>query len=703
MKITVTSGHWATIDSRDGMFGSPLTIESSTNTSRRVSWGGDGFQLRAIMNWTSSTQVVSAFSIQYFNDNTNKWQTYMSATSVNLSYGDVVAASPAKLLGRNDFIDFRAGGSSNNVRGSEGWGGAGSDTLYGSIYSDRLYGDAGTDRLYGGAGNDILNGGAGSDILNGGAGADTLLGGAGNDTYYVDNTSDRVYETTTTSSTTNAGGTDRVFSSVSFNLSANKGVSFVENLTLKGASAIDGTGNALKNVIVGNGAANKLDGRGGNDTLKGGGGNDTLVGGAGNDTLEGGAGNDTYIYQLFSDGSDFITDTSGSDRLVIAVGGAGAGLGEGAPDAWAPGDIQLVGSNLVITTSDRRTITIAGNSVEALRVTNGTYSMNATLRRTGTVGDDWIYGTASGETLSGGAGGDWIYGGKGNDTLLGGAGNDYLIGGAGNDRLDGGTHDSYDEVLYMASPSAVTVNLGTGIASDGWGGTDTLINITDVVGSAFGDRLTGSRGDDWFQGFKGNDTINGGAGFDAVAYFDALQGVTVNLATGRANDGWGGTDVLTSVEAVEGSLFADVITGNAYANRLSGYDGKDTISGGGGSDTLSGGLGQDRLTGGTGADRFVFEAPAEGGDTITDFSASQGDRMEFGRSAFGGLPTGGLASARFQSVASGGATLSGTRFVYNTGEKALYFDADGSGAAAAVRVATFSNGAVLRNTDIFVV
>jgi len=166
------------------------------------------------------------------------------------------------------------------------------DDLTGGKLSDLLVGRDGRDVLKGAGGNDRLYGGPGNDQLNGGLGADLMDGGSGNDIYFVDSAGDKVYETTATTNKTNAGGVDKINSAVTFNLSAYTGVSFVENLTLTGTTAINGIGNALANTLMGNNAANVLRGANGNDVLVGSGGADSLYGDANNDLLRGGAGND---------------------------------------------------------------------------------------------------------------------------------------------------------------------------------------------------------------------------------------------------------------------------------------------------------------------------------------------------------------------------------------------------------------------------
>ncbi|MCQ8118298.1 hypothetical protein NP589_12750 [Methylomonas sp. WSC-7] len=120
--------------------------------------------------------------------------------------------------------------------------------------------------------DNTLLGNAADNRLDGGLGIDRLAGGLGNDTYVVDNGSDVIVENANS-------GIDTVESSVSWTLGAE-----LENLTLTGSTAINGTGNALNNELKGNSAVNSLSGAAGNDTLDGGAGADTLTGGTGNDT-----------------------------------------------------------------------------------------------------------------------------------------------------------------------------------------------------------------------------------------------------------------------------------------------------------------------------------------------------------------------------------------------------------------------------------
>ncbi|ELS47238.1 hemolysin-type calcium-binding repeat family protein [Microcystis aeruginosa FACHB-905 = DIANCHI905] len=106
----------------------------------------------------------------------------------------------------------------------------------------------------------------------------------GSDTYFVNSTGDIVVELSDE-------GTDRVNSLISYDLGDN-----LEILTLQGSASIDGSGNALDNVINGNSGSNMLKGGAGADILRGNNGNDVLIGGAGSDRLEGGAGTDRFEF-----------------------------------------------------------------------------------------------------------------------------------------------------------------------------------------------------------------------------------------------------------------------------------------------------------------------------------------------------------------------------------------------------------------------
>ena len=106
-----------------------------------------------------------------------------------------------------------------------------------------ITGNTAANHLSGDAGNDSLNGGAGNDTLIGGVGIDTLTGGDGSDIYSIETVGDLEVEINAVAAT---GGTDTVLSSLAaYTLTAN-----VENLTLTGVAAINGTGNTDTPILL---------------------------------------------------------------------------------------------------------------------------------------------------------------------------------------------------------------------------------------------------------------------------------------------------------------------------------------------------------------------------------------------------------------------------------------------------------------------
>ncbi len=318
----------------------------------------------------------------------------------------------------------------------------------------------------------------------------------------------------------------------------------------------------------------------------------TIVGTAGNDVINGTAGNDVIVAGA---GNDTINGGGGNDMIC--------------------GD--------------------AGND----RILGGT-------------GDDQVWGGSGADVISGGDGndllignpgfgsnddsGDAIYGEAGNDTLDGWFGNDTLSGGPGNDSIGG--FAGIDTATFASSPAAVTANLTTNTAVGE--GSDTFVDVENLVGSAFNDvftgnalanvlvgnngndRLDGLAGNDVLQGLAGNDVLRGRAGNDVFdggagidwAVFDASPApVQVNLTTGTATGE--GADTLVADENVHGSNFNDVIRGNAGPNTLLGSNGNDYVNGLAGNDIVQGDAGIDRVYGDVGND---LARGGVGNDTIVD-------------------------------------------------------------------------------------
>ena len=264
---------------------------------------------------------------------------------------------------------------------------------------------------------------------------------------------------------------------------------------------------------------------------------------------------------------------------------------------------------------------------------------------TGNVADNVLDGRAGADTLLGGAGNDTLIGGPGADTLDGGAGMDtasypgsggavtvnltagtsegghaegdviaeiehltgsahadtltgdggdnVLEGMAGGDTLDGA--GGLDTAAYTASAAAVTVNLADGTGAGGHAAGDSFMAIENLLGSRYGDvlsgdagvnRLGGGPGDDRLEGGPGADRLYGGHGQDTAVYVGSAA-VTVNLATGVATGGDAEGDTLVAIEHLIGSAHADTLSGDGGDNVLEGMAGADTLDGGSGNDTAS--------------------------------------------------------------------------------------------------------------------
>ena len=469
----------------------------------------------------------------------------------------------------------------------------------GNQLANRIEGNAGDNLLTGLEGNDALTGGLGNDTLDGGLGNDAMVGGAGDDRYLIDSTQDVVTEAA-------GGGFDTVVSTITLTLGAE-----LEALVLAGAANLNGTGNALDNVIEGNAGNNQLAGLAGADTLIGGDGNDLLDGGAGADSLVGGAGNDRYTVDDVGD-------------VVVEQAGGGADTVSASIDYVIGGEIE----RLVLTGS-------AGIS--------GTGAADAN-RIDGNAGDNLLSGLAGNDTLSGGAGADTLDGGTGADSLVGGAGDDvFILDVAGDVVVEsaGGGTDTVRSAFNLTLGGNIEALVLTGAATSGTG--NALANL--LVANDLGNALSGGGGMDTLQGGLGADALNGGTGADSMAggggddsyVVDDAGDVVVELPGGGADTVFASIDYVIGAEIERlvltgsaglsgtGNAGAEAIDGNGGANLLAGLAGNDTLSGGAGNDTLDGGAGADSLAGGTGNDLYLVD---DAGDVVTEAAAGGADTVQ---------------------------------------------------------------------------
>ncbi|CAN5286541.1 calcium-binding protein [soil metagenome] len=512
-----------------------------------------------------------------------------------------------------------------NITGPQNTGGGGFDTLvsieniWGTNFDDTLIGDGADnwfvgggnqDTLIGADGNDYLDGGAGGDILDGGAGDDYLDGGAGTDTAsYIDATSGVTVDLRITAAQDTVGaGIDTLV--------------LIENVT----------GSNFNDVLIGSGDPNAMQSF---NTLLGMDGDDLLDGGGMNDIIDGGAGVDTVT--LARAGSAVTVDLSLTTRQN--TGGYG-----------------------------KETISNVENVI-------------------GSKFNDVIKGSAADNIITGGGGADRLTGGAGADTFVFNALSDSTVAArdtitdfnhaqgdkidlSGIDAVSGGGHDDFvmtNAFHHTAGELAVTktatgwlvqgdVN-GDGIADFGLDlACTTALTASDFIGVVGGSAaapvtpppvvvapnppvvtpplvtppvvtapkppapVAGGIVVDASSAAK--NVYVGSAGVDTLDYSHAAAAVAVNLGTTAIQNTFGaGKDTISGFENVIGTCGKDTLTGDAHDN------------------VLTGGAGADKLTGGLGADTFVFHAGDSGvyskglvmagsADTITDFSAAQGDKID---------------------------------------------------------------------------
>jgi len=252
----------------------------------------------------------------------------------------------------------------------------------------------------------------------------------------------------------------------------------------------------------------------------------------------------------------------------------------------------------------------------------------------GTDGDDVLTGTSDDDAIFGFAGDDSLFGGEEDDYLDGGPGDDYL-----NGYIQGQTPPSNfwgeqepDIASYYSSGGAVLVNLAQGRAF-GAAGHDTLVNITEAIGSAYDDTLVGKTDQfNFFEGGQGDDCIvgggstGGGSADNGAGYMFASGAVRVDLEAGRAY-GADGNDTLVDITSVEGSDYDDTLLGNNDP------DGYDYFEPGEGDDYVDGRAGINRVDYDDAENAMYVDlqsgvATGEGDDTLVNISRIKGSEHD---------------------------------------------------------------------------
>jgi Ca2+-binding RTX toxin-like protein len=452
-------------------------------------------------------------------------------------------------------------------------------------------------------------------------------------------------------------------------------------------------------IVIGTATANRIETRAGNDSIDGGAGADIMKGGQGDDSYVVDNAGDSVV-ELASEGTDTVKSaisyTLGDnvENLVLtgalAINGVGNALnnsitGNGAANTLNGGtgaDILAggLGDDIYIVDNAGDVVTEAANAgVDTVR-TNISYTLGNNVENLVLLGSGAIngIGNALGNSITGNGAANTLNGGTGADTLAGGLGDDiYIV-------------DNVGDVVTEAANAGVDM-VRTNISYTLGANVESLVLLgsgaINGIGNALNNSITGNGAANTLNGGTGADTLEGGLGDDT--YIVDNSGDIVNEAANAGAD-----TVRTNIAYMLGANVENLVllgngaiggTGNGQANSITGNGAANM------------------LTGGAGADKFIFETALGGGnvDKIADFSVVD-DTIVLENAIFAALTTtGALAAGAFVTGAAAGDA--NDRIIYNAGTGALLYDADGTGAGAAVQFATLSAGLALTSADFLIV
>jgi Ca2+-binding RTX toxin-like protein len=651
----------------------------------------------------------------------------------------------------DDVIDTGAG--NNYVDGGDGI-----DNIYGGAGDDVLLGGAGDDVIYGLDGNDVLSGGDGADLIDGGdsdAGDETVVGnlflatsddvlqGAdGNDTFRVSSEVTNTFIIGGTSESDNAGNEAR-YTEIEQNEETGELTAYdnvtgtivaVDSRVIAEQSETD----VRLNVVTRPGSTAL-------STFA-----TTVAGYNAVDTIEFTKSGDFSESLSFSEierielasgvsitlSAEQITNNGESlDRGFINPGvhfyGVAGGPAETVNVVLEYADVDYTPANTVAGAATT-TYSKADFQLDDFSTADIFHNVNAVYDATAGVAGSYtrVDGANNSETVQGSAGvdnatmrlGDDVYHGNGgNDLIIGHGGADQLYGDAGNDIFGIGGFGSGVQGTTSKADDGNAEWIATGAKHDlivGGSGVDTL-RITTGIGAdtqAHGIVVLNN------ANFQSMEVVQVGATVGRLNvensdlqllndhYYFKANGTVADLSNTLGNNGGTINNVVVDASGLttnglrfEGNGNTQTFIGTTKADVFVGNGGNDTLTGGAGADTFVFGKVHEMVVTGaaTAPQSYVDTAfNLTGVDTITDFLHGT-DKIELHLDQYANLA--GFSAANLVSSASGAAADANDYLLFNTTSKMLSYDADGSGAGAAINIATLTGVTTFTVSDVVVV